>query len=189
MYAKRREVFTEDDFTALERILSDTTNSQELCSKIVNLPFDYPLKVTKLSLGIIVLLSVNNSLKLIEKLAVSDNELAESARKMSSKKLDDLRIPLSCKENLIVKAIKTNRIRTTIDWKCMLIPELSAEEARFVQASGAIGFTGISPFKVDVPGVLIFCFYQYQENIGPEQYNFIRSYTKLASKYLNKKNR
>jgi hypothetical protein len=173
---------------SVEKELKSYKDDGELFRKIVNCPLNFKLEVADLSLGIIVLLLVSRDKKTIDRIALSDNELAEGTKKMSAKKFEDIKIPVGFDDNIIAKAISRGKPYSTTDWQYLFIPNLTPQEARFNQAGGSIGFSAVFPFKARQGGALIFSYYQYQENIGAAQYTFMEKYTKLVSDALSNKN-
>lgn len=182
--ARKNLVFKDLHFQEINYHLLNANNDKELFKAIVNAPFMYKLEVTELSLGIIVLLLVNKQDKTIDRIALSDNELAEGSKQMSAKKFEEIKIPISYHQNIIAKSIKSNKYSSTTDWYFLFTPELSREEARFNQAGGGIGFSAVFPFKARDGGALIFSYYQYQDDMGSAQYDFMKKYTKLAASLL-----
>lgn len=177
-------IFSQPDYRNFAEQFKGAKNNKELYKLIVNTPFVYKLAVTKLSLGIMVLLLVNKKQDTIDRIALSDNELAEATKAISAKPFEDIKIPLDNKENIISRVIKTGKPHSTVDWRFLFIPELTAQEARFNQAAGGIGFSAVFPLKARDGGALIYSYYQYQEDIGKEQYDFMKKYTKVVNSSL-----
>jgi len=122
---------------------------------------------------------------MIERVALSDTELAKGAATMSVKRFEDIQIPLDCAENSIVKALQTGKPQSTVDWKYLFVPALTAKEARLNQAGGAIAYSAVYP----LPGVgdgaaLIFSYYQYPDKIGDDQARFMECYSKIVAERL-----
>jgi len=182
-------IFKHENLQALKDELLSSKNDAALFKNIVNLPFKYKLEVTKLSLGIIVLLQVNKTTSTIDRVALSENELAEGTKKMSAKRFENIRIPVGFKGNIISEAIETGKPLSTSDWQFLFAPELSPQESRFNQAGGGIAYSVVYPLKSRDGGALIFSFYQYFEEVTQGHHDFMKDYSRVVDSILNKKDR
>jgi hypothetical protein len=174
------------DYVALEDALATAQDGKALFNMIVNAPFQYKVEMALLFLGIIVLLLVDNEHKTINRVALTNNDLARGAKKMSVKRFEDIKIPLNYPDNSIAEAIRSGKPQETSDWKSLFIPELTPQEARFNQAGAGVGFSAIYPLNARDGGALIFSYYQYPEDIGGIQHEFMRKYTKLVTQCLGR---
>ena len=173
-------------FNKIKKLLHSAKNDTELYRAIVNAPFHNKLRAVQLDLGIVVLLLVNEQTKMIDRIALSDTELAAGAISVSAKPFHSIKIPLSSKTNIIADAIRSNDFRQTGDWKYLFTPALTAEEARFNQAGAAIGCSVVSPLiDTSKKGALIFSFFQHPENISVAHYNFIAQYSSAVAQALS----
>lgn len=175
------------DFRALDENLSAAKNDAELFEAIVNSPFhSAKLQVTFLSLGIMVLLLLNESTGMIERIALSDTELAKRTTDVSYLPFKKIKIPLKEPDNIIAKALRTGKPQTATDWKFLFKPALTAEQARINQASAGIAFSAAYPLRARDGGVLIFSYFQYPDMIGDLQRGFMTEYSNLVEKRLAK---
>jgi hypothetical protein len=183
---KSKQVHSKDiDYTKLKKLLKDATEDAQLFHAIVNAPFQQKAEMALMSLGIIVLLFVNKESGTIDRVAISDNELAKRTRRMSAKRFEDIRIPLTHQENIIARAIATGEPQGTSDWQYLFTPELSPQDARFNQVEGGIGFSVVYPLKnARDGGALIFSYYQYPERVGSDQELFMKAYSELVARRL-----
>lgn len=173
------------DYTDLASVLAQPKNDPELFHAIVNAPFKYKVNLTSMSLGIIVLLLVNKTTGTIDRIALSDNELAKKTKRRSAKKFEEIKIPVGYPENIIAQAIETGEPRGTADWQYMFVPELSAQDARFNQIEGGIGYSAVYPLiGARDGGAMIFSYYQYPERIHTPQEEFMKKYSQLAAERL-----
>ncbi|HSE60836.1 MAG TPA: hypothetical protein VLA88_00920 [Candidatus Saccharimonadales bacterium] len=169
----------------LEDRLAHCHTKSELVRTIVDAPFAYPIEAAQLYLGIMVLLLVDKKTGLIDRVALSNTELAKGTTDISVKKFEDIKIPVDHPENVIAQAIRTGDPKGTADWQYLFTPVLSAEEARFNQAAGAIAFSAVYPLVGVVEGgALIFSYYQYPENIGHDQRKFMAAYSRVVAERL-----
>jgi hypothetical protein len=157
-----------------------------LYKAIVNTPFTDELGAAKLFLGIVVLLLINEKTQTIDRIALSDTRLAKGTLKMSVKPFRAIKIPIDYYENVIAEALHTGQPQATSDWRYLFEPALSAEEARFNQAGGGIGYSAVYPFTNGAPaGALIFSYYQFADLIKEPHHSFMSNYTELVSSVLH----
>ena len=172
------------DYKELRQTLLSSKNQTELYDKIVNAPFKYQVGMTFMFLGIIAFLLVDKKTKTINRLAYSKTDLSEDVSKVSSLPFNEIKISLDDSDNLIAKAINSNQIQSTTDWKDLLMPALSQEQAQINQAAGGIAFTAVYPFKSLAGGAITFNYFQYEEEIGELQTDFMRRYTEIVDDVL-----
>jgi hypothetical protein len=177
----------EVDYAKLKEILDTATTDTELFKAIVNAPFQFKIEMTFLFLGIVVLLQVNKATGKIDRVALSNTELAKNTTDVSYKKFHEIKIPLSDESNIIAKAIQSGESQETDDWQYLFTPALTPEQARINQASGGIAYSAVYPLKSRDGGALIFSYFQYSENIGPPQHQFMEKYTALVDDILRAK--
>ena len=183
-----RPVTTDDqlDFTKLNDALTASQNDEERLDLIVNLPFKNKRFTTRLGLGLMVLVLVNTQEQTVDRIALSDTEPAHGAVAISPKPFRAINIPISQKDNLLVKAIETGEWQQTDDWKDTFTPVLAPEQARFNQAGAGIGCTIVYPFRARDGGALSFSYYKLLGEIGNEQHDFMRRYTDLVEELLSR---
>lgn len=175
------------DYTALEQALAHAESEPELFHCIVNEPFAFKVETAMLFLGIIVLLLVDKDTKTINRVALSQTELAQNTTAVSAKRFQDIRIPLDYSENMIAKAIMTGEPQEVTDWTYLFNPELTPEEAQLNQASGGIAYSAIYPLTgAREGGAMIFSYYQYVHEIGDPQHNFMKRYSQLVQQALTR---
>jgi hypothetical protein len=171
------------DFTALKQHLA-VQGDNVLFPAIVNAPFQQPAEAAFLFLGIIVLLQVNEKTGMIDRVALSNTELAKNTTEVSYVDFHEIKIPLDNPENIISQAIHANEPRDTIDWKFLFTPALTAQQARINQASGGIAYSAVYPLAARSGGALIFSYFQYLDNIGASQAEFMQQYAALVDEAL-----
>jgi len=169
------------DLSALAESLQAARNDKELFNTIVNAPFGFRKETVKMSLGILVFLQVNPKTKMIDRVALSDNELAKGTTEMSVKKFEDIRIPLGDKKNSIAEAIRSNEPQIVSDWQYLFTPALTPTQARFNQAAGAIGCSVVYPLNgARNGGAMIFSYFKYPVGITEQDHAFMRAYCELV---------
>ena len=179
------ELFSTLDYTHLERELTGLKTRSALYRAIVDTPFTYKVDMARLHLGIIVLLLANKKTGMIDRVALSNTELAKGTTDISVKKFEDIKIPADHPENYIARAIRTKKPQFTTDWQYLFVPALTPEDARFNQAGGGIACSSVYPLTDGVDGALIFSYFQYPEQMGDAQEVFMKTYAVLVSRQLS----
>ncbi|HSX33374.1 MAG TPA: hypothetical protein VLF91_03500 [Candidatus Saccharimonadales bacterium] len=167
----------------LTDLLAGTTGKERLFRAAVNAPFQNKVEAARMYLGIVVLLVVDSK-GVIHRVALSNTELAKGTTSVSVKKFEDIKVPLEDADNVVACAIRTGTPQATADWHYLFTPALTAEEARFNQAAGAIAYSAVYPLPGKRGGALIFSYYQYPERIGRVQKRFMAFYSQLVSQHL-----
>jgi hypothetical protein len=156
-----------------------------LFSAIVNAPFQFRKETVKMSLGILVLLQVNKAKGTIDRIALSDNELAKGSTDMSAKKFKEIHIPVDDSDNSIAKAIRSGEPQLVADWAYLFTPVLTPEQARLNQAGGGIGCSVVYPIiGARNGGAMIFSYFKYPNNITAADHAFMRGYIQLVASQL-----
>ncbi|HEX4774819.1 MAG TPA: hypothetical protein VH234_04860 [Candidatus Saccharimonadales bacterium] len=172
------------DYKRLRQLLEATRSDQELFQQIVDAPFEQKLQTAFMFLGIIVLLVVNKRTGTIDRIALSNTDLAQNARRVSVVPFEEIKIPLQTRGNIVALAIKSREAQDTTDWRFLFNPVLNAKQARINQASAGIAYSAVYPLKAHDGGAMIFSYYQYEHGIGSDQRNFMTKYTKLVGQSL-----
>jgi len=173
------------DYDVLEQLLQGAKDDAELFKLVVNAPFDtYKVETAFLFLGIVVLLLVNIETGNIDRVALSNTELAKNTTDVSYVPFEEIKIPADQTVNIIARAIQTGEMQDTTDWKFLFTPALTPEQARINQASGGIAYSAVYPLKARDGGAMIFSFFQYPEKLGNEQHEFMRNYAKIVNRQL-----
>lgn len=176
------------DFLSVTHSLDDSETAEELFSAIVNIPFTDRLRATEFGLGIVVLLLVNKQNGTLDRIALSDTELASGAVAISAKPFHEIKIPLDNKDNLLNTALTTNQHQITEDWASLFVPELTPEEARFNQAGAGIACSVIYPliaFGGSTPfGAMIFSYYEPRSSLAQQHHAFMKAYADTVAAKL-----
>ena len=173
------------DYDVLTQALRGAADDAELFRLIVNTPFDtHRVQTAFLFLGIVVLLFVNKETGNIDRVALSNTELAKNTTDVSYVPFEEIKIPVDHSENIIARAIQTGEPQDTTDWKFLFTPALTSQQARINQASGGIAYSAVYPLKARDGGAMIFSFFQYPENLGDEQHAFMKRYAEIVSRAL-----
>lgn len=168
----------------LKAAISAPQSDPELFRAIVNAPFAQPAEAAFLFLGIVVLLFVDKKTGMIDRVALSNTELAKNTTDVSLVPFSEIKIPANYSENIISQTIATGKPHDTTDWKFLFDPAMTAEQARLNQASGGIAYSAVYPLKVRDGGAMIFSYFQYMHNIGAAQHDFMQTYSRLVEARL-----
>lgn len=173
------------DYTAMEQRIKAAVTQDERNRIIVNAPFEFKVAATFLFLGIIVLLTVDEDGQQISRVALSNTELAKNTTDVSYVPFNEIKIPVDHPENIISMAIRTGQPQDTTDWKYLFEPALTPEQARINQASGGIAYSAVHPLpNAERGGAMIFSYFQYQQNIGSPQHEFMSQYSSMVNGLL-----
>lgn len=171
-----------------ERALKSAQNQKDLYSAIVNAPYADRIFTTHLGLGIVVLLLKNDQTQTLDRIALSDTELATGAVRMSAKPFHEIKIPLDASQNILVQTVNHNKPMRTDDWQYLFTPVLTAQEARLNQYGAGVEFSFTYPLysaaKKDTVGAMIFSYFSLHEEDMTAQEAFMESTSTLAAKYL-----
>lgn len=172
------------DKADVAKILLSAPNEQALFRAIVDTPFQFKVETTFLFLGIIVLLQLNPETNQIDRVALSNTELAKLTTDVSAVPFSDIKIDADNQENIIAAAIRTGEAHDTTDWKYLFTPALTSEEARLNQANAGIAYSAVYPLPARSGGAMIFSYFQYKDGIGKPQAKFMKNYSQLVTEAL-----
>ena len=173
------------DYSAIDEALQSAKNDEALFRSIVNTPFLInKVQMNLLFLGIIVLLQVNKKQGTIDRVALSDTELAKNTTDVSVVPFEEIKIPINDTKNCIAKTIRSGKPQDTTDWMHLFTPVLTPEQARINQASAGIAYSVVYPVKARDGGALIFSYFQYQGGLGDDQQVFMEAYSKIVANTL-----
>jgi len=173
------------DFDKARQRIKAAKSDQELLQAVVDAPFDQKVAATLMFLGITVLLLVNKKTGTIDRVALSDTDLAKNTLEVSLVPFEAIKIPLGEKNNIIAQAIETSQPQDTTDWRFLFCPVLNAAAARINQASAGIAYSAVYPLKVKDGGAMIFSYFQYEEGIEESQKAFMKRYANVVSQSLS----
>lgn len=176
------------DAVKLKRLLDvSVSDERELFRLVVDTPFELKVDAAFLFLGITVLLLANKATGMIDRVALSNTELAKNTTDVSYVPFEEIKIPLDNHEgNIIAKAIQSGKPQDTTDWKFLFDPALTPQQARINQASAGIAYSAVYPFSARNGGAMIFSYYQYASEIGEPQHKFMKNYISLVDERLKK---
>jgi len=152
---------------------------------VVDAPFADKIHAVQCDLGITVLLLVNKKTKTIDRIALSNTELAKKALEITAVPFHEIKIPVSSTSNAIATAIHTQKLQKVSDWKYLFTPVMTAKASRFNQANAGIGCSMVVPLHDCHDGAaMIFSFYQQPEKINHRHVDFAKAYAALVGDLL-----
>jgi GAF domain-containing protein len=179
--------------SAYEEALQHAQTREDLYSAVVNTPFKDKAYTTSLGLGIIVLLLKDTKNKTLNRIALSNTDLAAGAVKMSAKPFHEIKIPLESSNNILIQALKTSQPQSTDDWQYLFTPALTPQEARFNQFGAGIEHSVIYPLIAasgkEPLGAMIFSYFQHDTVLSADHQVFMESIASAAAQHLAKQNR
>jgi hypothetical protein len=175
------------NYDELHRKLKAASSQMQLFQTIANLPFEYRLEMALLFLGLITLYLADPEEEVVKLAAVSDTEHYRVSVQNYKFDPSSFKVPLADHDNSIVKAIKQAKAQTTTDWATLSRANVHPKYSRDNQASSGIAHNTIYPLDVPGGGAMLFAYYQYQENMGKPQQEFMGKYSALVSTVLKQR--
>ena len=177
---------TDQQISQLKHSLANVpiTNKKQLYQALVNAPFNDRLLTATVDLGIIVLLLVDTSTNMLDRIALSDTEHAHNAVRVSARPFHEIHIPMDTKNNVLVNVIKDDAPQVVSDWQYLFTPILSPVDARKNQSAASIECSLVWPIRVCDGGALIFSFYQPPAYISDEHKIFAKKYAAIVQDCL-----
>lgn len=164
--------------------LKKTQTKEDLFQAIVDTPFRHKDVYIPLGLSLMVLALVNDVSGTLDRTALSNTEPAKGAVDYSVMAFHDIKIPLSAKQNMLIKTLTTGRWHQTDDWAHTFTPALTPEEARFNQAGAGVACTIAYPINVGSGAILSFSYFKPLWEIGEEQHIYMKKCVEIAQEAL-----
>jgi hypothetical protein len=178
----------EEYLKALEKLLEQDKTTQQLYQAIVDAPFHDKFQTTVLDLGFLAFLRVNEETKMIDRITISQNEIAQGAIDMTQVEFQDMKVPVSHLTNIVAQAIRTGKYKQTNDWHELTDPALPAEDSRFNQAAAGVASSVVYPLmNIRPKAAIIYQFYINLDQIGSAHHNFMTHYTRVVAAALKKR--
>lgn len=165
----------------LEKIILDSLEFDEVIHKVVDSILT-ELGYLHLGYRIIVLILVDKDHTTLKRISLSQTDEAKRLLATTTIPFPEMNIPLSVKENLCAKCFNENKSQATTDWKELLVPPFTKEEA--VRYQQLVGIQSSMVYPVSVKGqpigVLIFSLVKPIEKVTDEEKELIKSYTDIV---------
>ncbi|MDO8515396.1 MAG: GAF domain-containing sensor histidine kinase [bacterium] len=165
----------------LQKIILDTLDFNEVVQKICD---GLLTELGYLDLGyrIIVLTLIDEEKGVLKRISLSQTGEAAKAQEASAVPFHDIEIPLSAKNNLLVKAIKEMKPCITHCWTDIFAPILTPEQAFANQTAAGIETSMIYPVVVrdKAIGALIFSMVKEEQEVSEEEKELITGFTEIV---------
>jgi len=173
---------TLDALWKLERIILDTLDFREVVQKVVDSIFT-ELGYLDLGYKVVVLALVDEKNGTLNRVALSQTEEAKKTRQVSEMEFSDIKIPLSSRKNLCIRALKQNKIQITHYFPDILTPPISVENALESQKNAGIKASMVYPLESrgEVIGVMIFSMDKTEKHVTPQEWSLLRYFTEMVS--------
>lgn len=150
--------------------------TQKTCDSLLN-----ELGYLKLGYRIIVLSLYSEELKGLQRVSLSQTPEAQAAVSASPIPFHDILIPIDATENFCVKAFTEQKPQITTDWKDLLSPPLSPEDARHNQSAAEIKTSMVFPIIVrgKSVGTIIFSLVKEYSEVQPSEFDLINGFTEI----------
>lgn len=165
----------------LQKIVLDTLDFKSVVQNIVNGLFQ-ELGYLEKGYRIVVLTLIDEKRGVLKRVALSQTEEAKKATEVSAVPFSQIDIPLTAKDNLLVKAIDTKQTYTTHSWPEIFTPVLTPEQAVKNQQASGIKTSLIYPIviKDKALGALIFSMIKEESEVSVEERELIQAFTEIV---------
>jgi len=172
-------------YTQLKRRLSLASSTDDLYDLVANAPFDYTVETALLFLGFISFFLVDEKAQVVRLAGVTHNEHYEMSIRGYAFNPKTFKLSLNETDNSIVKAIISGQKTGTGDWTTIKRSQANDEATRLNQANSGIASSVIYPLSGKRRGAIMYNFFQYSEDMGAEQQEFMEYYTRLVEEALD----
>ena len=178
--------------SSLQRInkaILSTLNYEKVVEEVVNLVLQ-ELDYLKLGYKISVLTIVDKKEKVVKRISFSPTKEAWGVLKKGNVKFHEVKIPLTAKENVLVRAIKDKKVYITHDLSDVFYPEKTREVWREVQKQVGIETSLIFPLIVrdESIGAMIFSLTKNEKKITDEEKGILSGFTDAVAVALENAN-
>lgn len=172
---------TIDALWRLEKIILDTLDFNEAVQKIVDSVLT-ELGYLKLGYRIVVLALIDEASQSLKRISISQTEEAKKALEVTPVPFQEIIIPLSAKDNYCIKAVSDGKPYVTHDWKDILVPPYTEENARIVQMIVGIKTSMVYPivYHGNTQGIIIFSMTKDESQVSDKEKDLIRGFTDVV---------
>lgn len=165
----------------LEKIILDTLDFNQVVQNIVDCVLT-ELGYLQLGYRIVVLALADGQSSSLKRVSISQTEEAKKALEITPVPFHDIIIPLSDPENVCIKCLNDKQSHTTHDWKDILCPPYSVEEAHQVQQAIGIKTSMIFPviYHGAARGVMIFSMVKDESEVSDSELDLLRGFTEIV---------
>ncbi|OGV91906.1 hypothetical protein A2783_02135 [Microgenomates group bacterium RIFCSPHIGHO2_01_FULL_45_11] len=165
----------------LEKIILDSLNFnevvQEICDSVL-----LELGYLKLGYQIVVLCLTDQKDRQLKRIAISHTKKARQAIKESPIPFHEIVIPLSYRDNILIKTMRQKAPHVTRKWPDILMPSFSEDEALKIQKSLGIRTSIVYPVlaRNKAIGALIFSMSKDPIEVSADEKDLIRSFSDIV---------
>lgn len=165
----------------LEKVILDTLDFNNVVQHTVDSLLT-ELEYMQLGYRIIVLVLLDKTNGVLKRIAISQTEEGKKAVANSPVPFKNIDIPISAKDNLLVKVLETKQPSSTTNWTDILTPAFTNDEAINIQQSIGIKTSLVYPVvsKNEVIGVMIFSLVKTQDLVSDEEKDLITGFTDIV---------
>lgn len=165
----------------LEKIILDTLDFNEAVQQIADSVLT-ELGYLKLGYRIVVLALVDEDSQTLKRISISQTEEAKKALEVTPVPFQDIIIPLTAHNNFCIKAAAEEKPYVTHDWKDILVPPYTEENARIVQSIVGIKTSMVYPvvYHGKTQGVIIFSMTKDENQVSDKEKDLIRGFTDVV---------
>jgi len=164
----------------IENILLESLEFDEVVKKVVD---SILTELGYLDLGyrIVVLTLVDKKKQVLKRISLSETKEARATLSTSEKNFHSIEIPLTYKKNASVMAINSKKPILVHDFKYILCPGVSEENALEIQQSADIKTSVVYPIKVKnkVIGTMIYSMVKYVNKLAVKEGEILSYFTDL----------
>ncbi len=176
---KKRE--TIESLWRLMHVVLDTLDFDQVVQKVVDSVL-MELGYLELGYSIVVLILYDEKTNSLKRISISRTQKAKKALEVTPVPFEDIIIPLSAYENLCTRAFLDGKSYSTHDWRDILFPAYTVENARKVQSIVGIKTSMVYPiiYQGKSQGVIIFSMVKDEKQVTEEEKDLIKSFTDLV---------
>ncbi|KKU92229.1 MAG: hypothetical protein UY21_C0003G0005 [Microgenomates group bacterium GW2011_GWA1_48_10] len=165
----------------LQKLILDTLDFKQVVQRIVD-GLLTELGYLQLGYRIIVLTLVDETNNELRRISLSQTEEALKAQQASAVPFQEIKIPLSAKDNLLIKTLNEKRPYVTHYWPDIFTPILTSEQAVANQTAAGIKTSMIYPVIVKEKsiGVLIFSMIKEEKDVSEVEKELINGFTDIV---------
>lgn len=168
----------------LQKIILDTLDFTQVVQRIVD---SLALELGYLQRGyrIVVLALADEEQKVLKRVSMSQTPAAEAAMGAGVMSFDQIVIPFEHRENYCIQTYLDQQVRATDDWKDILTPPMTADQARHLQQICRIKNSLIYPVAIKGKsiGILIFSFSLEKDaqSLSQEERDILRGFAEVVA--------
>jgi len=166
----------------LQKLILDTPDFEEVVDRVVNAILT-ELGYLELGYRILVLTLIDPQRQTLKRIALSETDAAKKALQASPIPFEQIEIPLSATDNLLIQALREKRPYVTHYWPDIFRPVLTDEAALGNQNAAGIRTSLLYPLLVkdQAIGVMIFSLVKNEDEVTPEEKDLIARFTDMAA--------